>query len=64
MSGSANTALPQNEFDTNPSHVHPTGSGFPTRGGQNCSETFERKSRTHSYDKLIDHFIEMAMERE
>ena len=37
---------------------------IPTRTLENCRETSERKSRTHSYDDLVNLFIELAMERE
>ena len=37
---------------------------IPTRTWENCRETSERKSRTHSYDELVDLLIELAMERE
>ena len=37
---------------------------IPTRTGGNCRETSERKSQTHSYDDLVDRFIQLAMERE
>ena len=37
---------------------------IPTRTWENCRETSERKSRTHSYDDLVDLLIELAMERE
>ena len=35
-----------------------------SRTGEKCRETSERKSRTHSYDDLVDLLIESAMERE
>ena len=37
---------------------------IPTRTWDNCRETSERKSRTQSYDDLVDLLIELAMERE
>ena len=37
---------------------------IPPRTWENCKETSERKSRTHSYDELVDFLIELAMERE
>ena len=37
---------------------------IPTTTWENCRETSERKSRTHSYDDLVDLLIELAMERE
>ena len=37
---------------------------IPTRTWDHCRETSERKSRTHSYDDLVDLLIELAMERE
>ena len=37
---------------------------IPPRTCENCKETSERKSRTHSYDELVDLLIEVAMERE
>ena len=37
---------------------------IPPRFWENCKETSERKSRTHSYDELVDLLIELAMERE
>ena len=37
---------------------------IPPRTWENCKETSERESRTHSYDKLVDLLIELAMERE
>ena len=36
---------------------------IPTGTWENCRETFERKSRTQSYDDLVDLLIELAMER-
>ena len=36
----------------------------PTRTWEKCRETSERKSRTHSYDDLVDLLIVLAMERE
>ena len=36
---------------------------IPTRTWENCRETSERKSRTHSDDDLVDLLIELAMER-
>ena len=37
---------------------------IPRKTWENCRETSERKSRTHSYDDLVDLLIELAMERE
>ena len=37
---------------------------IPPRTWENCKETSERKSGTHSYDELVDLLIELAMERE
>ena len=37
---------------------------FPTRTWENCRETSEMKSRTHSYDDLVHLLIELAMDRE
>ena len=37
---------------------------IPPRTWENCKETSERKSRTHSYDELVDLLIKLAMERE
>ena len=37
---------------------------IPTRTWDNCRETSERISRTHSYDDLVHLLIELAMERE
>ena len=37
---------------------------IPPRTWENCKETSERKSRTHSYDELVDLLIELAMQRE
>ena len=37
---------------------------IPPRTWENCKETSERKSRTHSYDELVDLLIEIAMGRE
>ena len=37
---------------------------IPPRTWENCKETSERKSRTHSYDELVDLLIALAMERE
>ena len=36
----------------------------PTRTWDDCRATSERKSRTHSYDDLVDLLIELALERE
>ena len=54
----------------NPSSYGPTEphlwlvGNIPTRRSENCRETSERKSRTHSYDDLVDLLIELTMERE
>ena len=37
---------------------------IPPKTWENCKETSDRKSRTHSYDGLVDLLIELAMERE
>ena len=37
---------------------------IPTRTWENCRVTSERKSRTHSYDDLVDLLMELAMDRE
>ena len=37
---------------------------IPPKTCENCRETSERKSRTHSYDELINLMMELAMERE
>ena len=37
---------------------------IPQRTWDNCRATSERKSRTHSYDELVDLLIELALERE
>ena len=37
---------------------------IPPKTWENCMETSERKSRTHSYDELINLLIELVMERE
>ena len=39
-------------------------SKIPQRTWDDCRTTSERKSRTHSYDKLVDLLIELALERE
>ena len=39
-------------------------SRIPTRTWDDCRSTSERKSRTHSYDDLVDLLIELALERE
>ena len=39
-------------------------SKIPQRTWDDCRATSERKSRTHSYDKLVDLLIELALERE
>ena len=36
----------------------------PQRTWDDCRSTSERKSRTHSYDDLVDLLIELALERE
>ena len=36
----------------------------PPKTWENCRETSERKSLTHSYDDLVDLLIELAIERE
>ena len=40
------------------------GSKIPTRTWDDCCNTSERKSRTHTYDDLVDLLIELALERE
>ena len=40
------------------------GSRIPQRTWDNCRPTSERKSRTNSYDELVDLLIELALERE
>ena len=37
---------------------------IPPKTWENCRETSERKSRTHSYDDLVDLLIELESERE
>ena len=39
-------------------------SKIPTRTWDDCCTTSERKSRTHTYDYLVDLLIELALERE
>ena len=39
-------------------------SKIPQRTWDDCCSTSERKSRTHSYDELVDLLIELALERE
>ena len=39
-------------------------SKIPQRSWDDCRSTSERKSRTHSYDELVDLLIELALERE
>ena len=39
-------------------------SKIPQRTWDDCRSTSERKSRTHSYDELVDLLIELALERE
>ena len=39
-------------------------STIPRRTWDDCRSTSERKSRTHSYDELVDLLIELALERE
>ena len=39
-------------------------SKIPTRTWDDCRTTSERKSRTHTYDDLVDLLIELALERE
>ena len=39
-------------------------SKIPSRTWDDCRATSERKSRTHSYDDLVDLLIELALERE
>ena len=39
-------------------------SKIPHRMWDDCRSTSERKSRTHSYDELVDLLIELALERE
>ena len=54
----------------NPSSYRPTEphlwllGKIPPRTWANCTEMSERKSRTHSYDELVNLLIELAMERE
>ena len=38
-------------------------SKIPQRTWDHCRATSERKSRTHSYDELVDLLIELALER-
>ena len=37
---------------------------IPQRTWDDCRATSERKSRTHSYDELVDLLIELALQRE
>ena len=37
---------------------------IPSRTWDDCRTTSERKSRTHTYDDLVDLLIELALERE
>ena len=37
---------------------------IPSRTWDDCRTTSERKSRTHSYDDLVDLLIELDLERE
>ena len=39
-------------------------SKIPSRTWDDCRATSERKSRTHSYDDLVDLLIELALERQ
>ena len=39
-------------------------SKIPQCTWDDCRATSERKSRTHSYDELVDLLIELALERE
>ena len=39
-------------------------SKIPQRTWDDCRSTSERKSRTHSYDELVDLLTELALERE
>ena len=39
-------------------------SKIPQRTWDDCRSTSERKSRTHSYDELVDLLIELSLERE
>ena len=39
-------------------------SRIPTRAWDDCCANSERKSRTHSYDDLVDLLMELALERE
>ena len=39
-------------------------SKIPSRTWDDCRTTSERKSRTHTYDDLVDLLIEVALERE
>ena len=40
------------------------GSKIATRTWDDCRSTSERKSRTHTYDDLVDVLIDLALERE
>ena len=53
---------PSSSGPTEP-HLRVVGK-IPTRTWENCSETSERKSRTHSYHDLVDRWMELAIERE
>ena len=37
---------------------------IPSRTWDNCRTTSERKSRTHTYNDLVDLLIELALERD
>ena len=37
---------------------------IPPKTSENCRETSERKSQTHSYDDLVDLLLELAIKRE
>ena len=56
-------------------HMNPTSYGptaphlwlvqkIPPKAWENCKETSERKSRTHSYGDLVELVIELTMERD
>ena len=44
-------------------HLWPVGK-IPPKTLENCRKTCERKSRTHSYDDLVDPLIKLPMVRE
>ena len=56
------TYLPTSSYGPTEPHLWLVGK-IPTRTCENCREMSERKSRTHSYDDLVDLLIELAMER-